>query len=548
MSDEEKPFNPKATIQVGAGDVEVIDDPPESTANVSRREPPPLPMSQRPPVDARAPVCGSAGRGARRQGQARLRRRRRADARRRGGRRLVLRERPAGAAARRERGARPVGRVDAERDAAAGRHALTAGAAGVADANTRRRRVERRRARAVDATRSLALRPRARRTRGSRWAVGDPSARFEGIASDPNWRSKSVKFAANSRVRPRYGSRSRGRHEPSPPRRVPRPADAVRRDRLRRVRGRRLRRSTNLQTDDLGGRQGVDYSWARPSPAGLHADGYTFAARYVSGGGGKDISAGEAQSLIGAGLDVVLVWEQEADAVLGGYGRGVADAQAAATEAAGAGQPGDRPIYFASVDFDAQASQEPNWSTRTSTASSYRHRPRSHGRVRRLLPHLAPLRRRPHHVGLAGVRLVVRQLGPARAGPPGRAERHPRRPVRSRRRHDRRLRPVGQRRARRPADGRAARAFGLRHDRARPGPRRGPELPVVRRPLLARDAGRRQPRRLPRRPGALVDGQFRAAPTATPRSCRATATSSSTARTRTRSGRAARTATTGRGS
>ncbi|HEY4117565.1 MAG TPA: glycoside hydrolase domain-containing protein [Byssovorax sp.] len=117
--------------------------------------------------------------------------------------------------------------------------------------------------------------------------------------------------------------------------------------------------ATNLENEDLGGRQGVDYSWARPSPADLHADGYTFAARYVSGGGsGKDISAGEAQGLIGAGLDVVLVWEQEADAVLGGYGRGVSDAQAAASEAASSGQPGDRPIYFA-VDFDAQASQQP---------------------------------------------------------------------------------------------------------------------------------------------------------------------------------------------
>jgi hypothetical protein len=61
MSDDEKPFNPKATIQVGAGDVEVIDDPPESTASVSRREPPPLPpMSQAPSVDARPSAAAPA--------------------------------------------------------------------------------------------------------------------------------------------------------------------------------------------------------------------------------------------------------------------------------------------------------------------------------------------------------------------------------------------------------------------------------------------------------------------------------------------------------
>ena len=31
---------------------------------------------------------------------------------------------------------------------------------------------------------------------------------------------------------------------------------------------------TGDQSDDLTGRKGVDYAWARPSPHGLHADGY----------------------------------------------------------------------------------------------------------------------------------------------------------------------------------------------------------------------------------------------------------------------------------
>jgi Domain of unknown function (DUF1906) len=109
---------------------------------------------------------------------------------------------------------------------------------------------------------------------------------------------------------------------------------------------------------DLGIRQGVDYSWGRPSPAGLHAAGYTFAARYLSyDTSGKNISKGEADALIAAGVDVVANWEQSADAALDGYSRGKSDAQAAAGEAAAAGMPGDRPIYF-SVDFDAQPSQE----------------------------------------------------------------------------------------------------------------------------------------------------------------------------------------------
>lgn len=119
-----------------------------------------------------------------------------------------------------------------------------------------------------------------------------------------------------------------------------------------------IEESANDATQGLGVQQGVDYSWARPSPAGLRAAGYTFAARYLSGGqSGKNISHGEADALIAAGVDVVLVWEQGATDALGGYGRGQSDAQQAAFEAAAAGMPDDRPIYFA-VDFDAQPNQQ----------------------------------------------------------------------------------------------------------------------------------------------------------------------------------------------
>src|SRR3954465_4624360 len=103
---------------------------------------------------------------------------------------------------------------------------------------------------------------------------------------------------------------------------------------------------------------GVDYSWARPDPGALHNEGYTFAARYLGHDtSGKTISGGEADALWGAGLDVVVVWEDSADAALDGFGRGVADAQAADAQAANAGMPAGRPIYFA-VDFDAQGYQQ----------------------------------------------------------------------------------------------------------------------------------------------------------------------------------------------
>jgi hypothetical protein len=104
-------------------------------------------------------------------------------------------------------------------------------------------------------------------------------------------------------------------------------------------------------------RLGVDYSYARPSPAGIRGAGYTFAVRYLSHDPSKNISAGEAKALIGAGVDVVSNWESTADSTLGGYNAGVSDAQAATAQAAAAGSPEGRPIYF-SIDFDATPGQQ----------------------------------------------------------------------------------------------------------------------------------------------------------------------------------------------
>jgi Domain of unknown function (DUF1906)/FG-GAP-like repeat len=104
-------------------------------------------------------------------------------------------------------------------------------------------------------------------------------------------------------------------------------------------------------------RYGVDYSFARPSPASIRAAGFTFAARYLSYTPAKDLSLSEANSLIAAGIDIVDNWEATSDAALDGYSQGASDAAEAQAEAAACGAPSTRPIYF-SVDFDAAADQQ----------------------------------------------------------------------------------------------------------------------------------------------------------------------------------------------
>ncbi len=110
---------------------------------------------------------------------------------------------------------------------------------------------------------------------------------------------------------------------------------------------------------DVGDEKGIDYAWSHPSsPQALKNAGYTFVARYLSyDTTGKNLTAGEAQALNGAGIDIVANWEWAADDALNGYNTGVSDAQQAAAEAAQCGMPADRPIYF-SVDFDATPGQQ----------------------------------------------------------------------------------------------------------------------------------------------------------------------------------------------
>lgn len=97
---------------------------------------------------------------------------------------------------------------------------------------------------------------------------------------------------------------------------------------------------------------GIDYSWARPGGSAIKAGGFNFVCRYLSFDvTGKNISAGEAQDILGNGLGLVLVWESSSSAALQGHDRGVSDAQNALSQARAIGFPDDRPLYFA-VDFD----------------------------------------------------------------------------------------------------------------------------------------------------------------------------------------------------
>jgi hypothetical protein len=98
--------------------------------------------------------------------------------------------------------------------------------------------------------------------------------------------------------------------------------------------------------------EGVDYSYARPSPTALAAAGKKFAVRY--GGPGSDkkhLHAAELVALRAAGLDVVA----NAEGSAGGYRgatAGVVWAKSAEAHFRGLGMAADRPIYF-SVDWDA---------------------------------------------------------------------------------------------------------------------------------------------------------------------------------------------------
>lgn len=103
-------------------------------------------------------------------------------------------------------------------------------------------------------------------------------------------------------------------------------------------------------------REGVDYAWSHPDPAGLQAAGITFACRYLSHDSTKNLTAGEAQTLIAHGISVVCNWEGTSGRASSGEGAGQADGAEAANQAAQCGAPPGAAIYF-SADFDVQPSE-----------------------------------------------------------------------------------------------------------------------------------------------------------------------------------------------
>ena len=101
---------------------------------------------------------------------------------------------------------------------------------------------------------------------------------------------------------------------------------------------------------------GVDYPWAKPTPAALRAAGVTFALRYLSTDQSKNLTRAEADQLAAQGIWSGVVWETTAGRALAGYTAGAADAKEALKQATACGMPSGRPIYFA-VDTDTTWSQ-----------------------------------------------------------------------------------------------------------------------------------------------------------------------------------------------
>lgn len=104
------------------------------------------------------------------------------------------------------------------------------------------------------------------------------------------------------------------------------------------------------------GAKGVDYSFARPSPAALAADGNQFAFRYVGRAGStskKILTRAEAVQLWACGVATPIVFEDSAARPLAGFAAGLADGQEAKRYCQDVlGMPAGYPITVA-YDTDA---------------------------------------------------------------------------------------------------------------------------------------------------------------------------------------------------
>lgn len=105
---------------------------------------------------------------------------------------------------------------------------------------------------------------------------------------------------------------------------------------------------------------GVDYSRGRPTMAGLKTAGVKYVCRYlvptVEPFTFKALTGAEAKQILGAGLELVVVWETSGTEAQLGKPAGIADALAADALAKAYGLAGI-PIYFA-LDWDAAPWQQ----------------------------------------------------------------------------------------------------------------------------------------------------------------------------------------------
>ncbi|MBI4900893.1 MAG: DUF1906 domain-containing protein [Actinobacteria bacterium] len=98
----------------------------------------------------------------------------------------------------------------------------------------------------------------------------------------------------------------------------------------------------------------IDYAWTKPTPAQIIAAGYEGVLRYLSLDSSKNLTPGERDALLDAGLSIGLVWETTATRAGQGYVAGQHDVQAAEAQAAALGYPMGCPIFYA-VDYDTPA-------------------------------------------------------------------------------------------------------------------------------------------------------------------------------------------------
>lgn len=95
---------------------------------------------------------------------------------------------------------------------------------------------------------------------------------------------------------------------------------------------------------------GLDYSYARPTPAQLKAAGVVGVGRYLATDR-RGLSASEFKSYQAEGIGLWLVYEGVFTGMLNGEAQGVSDAHAALSRIAALGLPSDSPVYWA-ADFD----------------------------------------------------------------------------------------------------------------------------------------------------------------------------------------------------